>query len=441
MRRTPTHLRLTRRAALAFAAIALAAGCASANKRYEQGLQLEQSGRPADAAQRYIDALKKDRTLADARTRLAETGTRAIASYLDEAGRFEGVGSYIEAADVLRRLDELRGDAGAVGVPLQPPAGYDQRRRATFDRAVDLAVSASGSALGRSDYSAAIGWLERASQRWEPTLADRERLASARYDALFGWAQGEMSAGRYRAAYERAAQAAALGRYETGGAAELQAEALRRGTVRVAILPVMGRAQVRDSLPDDLFAELNDELALNHWNRPPLWLDVVDPVAAGREARRHGGARQPLDISAAAQIGRRLGARMVVVMEIDSVRRGEAGVTTQRRAARTQAGADTAFTVREGRVETWARVTWHVVDAAGWDRVAEEGTADARSTARFRRAEYRGDWRTLDLPLADRTLFASAGRGYTRETVRELVSGLSDRLGRDVYDAVLRRVP
>jgi len=439
MRRTPTHLRPIRRAAAALATLALATGCASAGKRYEQGVQLEQSGRPADAAQRYIDALKKDRTLADARTRLSEAGTRAIAGYLDEAGRFESVGSYVEAADVLRRLDDLRGDAGAVGVPLQPPVGYEQRRRATFDRAVDLAMSASANALARRDYSAAIGWLERASQRWEPTPADRGRLTGARYDALYGWAQGEMQSGRYRAAYERAAQAAALGRYETGGAAELQAEALRLGTVRVAILPVTGRGQVRDSLPDDLFAELNDELVLNHWNRPPLWLDVVDPVAAGREARRSGGGpRQPIGPAAAAQVGRRLGARMVVVMELDSVRRGETGVTTQRRAARTQAGADTAFTVREGRVETWARVTWHVVD--GWGRMTEEGTADARSTARFRQADYHGDWRTLQLSLADRTLFASGGRGYTRETVRELVSGLSTRLGRDVYDAVLRRV-
>jgi tetratricopeptide (TPR) repeat protein len=419
---------------------ALAAGCASAGKRYEQGLQLEQSGRPADAAQRYIDALKKDRTLADARARLEDTGNRAIADYLDEAGRFEGAGSYVEAADVLRRLDELRGDAGAVGVPLQPPDGYDQRRRATFDRAVGLAVSASGSALARRDYSAAIGWLERATQRWEPTPADRERLAGARYDALFGWAQGEMQAGRYRAAYERAAQAAALGRSETGDAAELQREALRRGTVRVAILPVMGRAQVRDSLPDDLFAELNDELALSHWNRSPLWLDVVDPVAAAREARRRGGGRQPIDPSAGAQIGRQLGARIVVLMEVDSVRRGETGVTTQRRAARTQAGADTTFTVREGRVETWARVTYRVVDAAGWGRVADQGTVNARSSARFRHADYRGDWRTLQLPAADRALFSPAGQGYTRETVRELVSGLSDRLGRDVYDAVLRRI-
>ncbi|HEX9938198.1 MAG TPA: hypothetical protein VGB15_13780 [Longimicrobium sp.] len=439
MRRTPTHLHRFRRAAALLGIAALAAGCASAGKRYEQGLQLEQRGRPADAAQRYIDALKKDRTLADARTRLQESGTLAITAYLNDASLYESSGRHGEAADVLRRLDDLRADASAVGVPLQPPAGYEQRRRAIFDRAVDHAMSEADNAVGRRDYSAAVGWLDRAVQRWEPTPAARGRLDRARYDALYAWAEGEMQAGRYRAAYERAGQAAALG----GGvddAGALQREALRRGTVRVAILPVGGRQAVRDSLPQDLFAELNDELSLNHWNRSPIWLDVVDPVAAGREARRHGAARQAIDPSTGAQIGRQLGARLVVVMEVDSVRRSESDVVTQRRSARTQAGADTAYTVREGRVETWARVTYRVVDAAGWGRVADQGTVTARSSARFRRGDYRGDWRTLVLPASDRPLFTGRGGGDDRETVRELVNGLSGGLGREVYDAVLRRI-
>lgn len=439
MRRTMTHLRPIRRAAVLALAI-LAAGCASASKRYEQGLELEQRGRPADAAQRYIDALKKDRTLADARARLQDAGAQAINQYLGEAGGYESAGRYAEAADVLRRLDDLRADANGVGVPLSAPADYDQRRRATFDRAVDQAVNEASGAVARRDYSAAVGWLDRAVQRWDPSPAARERLVRTRYDALYAWAQGEMSAGRYRAAYERAGQALTLGGYGSGDAQALQHEALRRGTVRVAILPVGARAAVRDSLPQELFAELNDELALNHWNRSPLWLDVVDPVAAGREARRRGGGRQAIDPSTGAQIGRQLGARIAVVMELDSVRRGESDIVTQRRTAKTQAGADTAYTVREGRVETWVRVTWRVVDASGWGRVADQGTVTARSSARFRHATYRGDWHTLQLPFTDRVLFAGQGQSTPRETVRELVSGLSDRLGREVYDAVLRRI-
>jgi hypothetical protein len=72
--------------------------------------------------------------------------------------------------------------------------------------------------------------------------------------------------------------------------------------------------------------------------------------------------------------------------------------------------------------------------------VIDQGTSTARSTADFRKAEYRGDWHTLVLPASDRVLFNEGDTGYSRETVRELVNGLSDRIGRDVYDALLRRI-
>jgi tetratricopeptide (TPR) repeat protein len=438
MRSKSMRLRQSIGTALTLALSALAA-CASAGKRYEQGLELEQRGRPADAAQRYVDALKKDPTLADARARLLDTGSRAVADYVAQADAQESGARYADAADLLRKLDDLRGDAAGVGVPLQPPTGYEQRRRDTFDRAVDQAVSESDGAITRGDFSGAVDWLDRATRRWEPTPAARDRLEHARSDAFLAWAKGELAAGHFRAAYDRAAQAAAI----TGAAdaaATLQQDALRRGTVRVAILPVGGRAAARDRLPDDLFAELNDELSINYWSRSPLWLDVVDPVAAGREARRHGAARQPIEPAQGAQIGRTLGARIVVVMEVDSVRRTEGAVQSQRRTARIRSGADTAYTIHEGRVETWARVTYRVVDASGWGRIADAGSVTASSGATFRRAEYHGDWRTLALSSGDRALFETPDRAPSRETVRELVSGLSTRLGRDVYETLLRRI-
>ena len=113
MRRTPTHVHRFRRAAALLALAALAAGCASAGKRYEQGLELEQRGRPADAAQRYIDALKKDRSLTEARTRLQESGTQAIDAYLGEASGYESAG-------------------GCSGTPTAPAsAARSSRRRST----------------------------------------------------------------------------------------------------------------------------------------------------------------------------------------------------------------------------------------------------------------------------------------------------------------------
>ncbi|HEX5727533.1 MAG TPA: hypothetical protein VFX98_18820, partial [Longimicrobiaceae bacterium] len=67
-------------------ALALAAGCVTAAERFEQGVELEERGRPADAAERYIDALRKDPSLADARRRLQDAGDRAAADYLERAG-------------------------------------------------------------------------------------------------------------------------------------------------------------------------------------------------------------------------------------------------------------------------------------------------------------------------------------------------------------------
>ncbi|HKP76282.1 MAG TPA: hypothetical protein VJT67_12215, partial [Longimicrobiaceae bacterium] len=81
MHRIHVSRSFARGASALVAALALA-GCASASKRYEQGVQLEQQGRPADAARRYIDALKKDPSLSDARARLLDAGQRAIADDL-----------------------------------------------------------------------------------------------------------------------------------------------------------------------------------------------------------------------------------------------------------------------------------------------------------------------------------------------------------------------
>ena len=65
------HIHLRRAATLAaLLPLTMAAGCMSANKRLEQGMKLEERGRPADAARRYIDALRRDPSLADARARL-----------------------------------------------------------------------------------------------------------------------------------------------------------------------------------------------------------------------------------------------------------------------------------------------------------------------------------------------------------------------------------
>ncbi|HEV7590888.1 MAG TPA: hypothetical protein VGO40_22445 [Longimicrobium sp.] len=439
MHANPIH-RVPRFVARTAVAVALAAsaGCASANKRYEQGVQLEQQGRAADAAQRYIDALKKDRTLADARTRLLDAGQRAIADYLRDADAAESSGRYGDAAESLRRLDALRGDAGAVGVSLPVPGGYEQRRATTFERAVDQALAEAEGALQRRDYPGAVRMLDRVAERWHATPEQRARLDRSRQDAQLAWAEGEMSAGRYRSAFDHARQAG--GGMAAGRSAELQEEALRRGTVQVAVFPVGAPSRMDDRVRASVLPELNDALALGPWARSPQWIDVLNPVAASRLARQRGWWGRDIQPYEAVSMGRQLGARMAVTLTLDSIRRTEAGVESVRRTVRTRAGADTAYTVREGRLETWARVAWQLVDVDGYRGAGEAGSVSARSSTRFRHATYAGDWRDLELPQAERALFQRQDEGYNRETVRELANGLTDSLGRAVFDALLRRI-
>ncbi|HEX8904058.1 MAG TPA: hypothetical protein VF771_04410, partial [Longimicrobiaceae bacterium] len=326
MRRTPTHIPL-RFCATALTAAALLAACASAGKRYEQGVQMEQQGRPADAAERYIQALKKDRTLVEARSRLQTVGDQAVVDFLREADVDEQSGRYADAADALGHVDELRADAASVGVQLAAPADYPSRRRATFDRAADQAVVMANSAVQGRNFAEAVRWLDRAARQWEPGPAVRGRLDRARYDALYGWAQAEMQAGRYRSAFERAGQAATLAGMDNGQAEYLQREALRRGTVRVAVFPVGTVPATRNRLPDQLLPALNRNLGDDFWRRSPQWLDVID------ESDRGGYGRGAMEPSEAARQGQRMGARLVVVMALDSIRQTEGEVVTQRRSA------------------------------------------------------------------------------------------------------------
>ena len=435
-----TVARWTRRGSAAL--LLVLAACASAEKRMNQGMALEQRGRPADAAERYIGALKKDPSLATARARLQETGDRAVQEAVSESTSLAAAGRSAEAANTLLRLDALGRDAAAVGVRLALPADYAPRRRATLDRAIDDAIAYAERAGASGSFDEAVGRLERAD-RWEPGPARRAELERARFDAQLGWAEAGMRAGQYRAAHERARAAAALfGREspEAGRALALQDEALRRGTVRVAILPVGSEPGARAKLPDDLVPALTDALELNHWSRAPLFVQVLDPRTVRGAARRHGYARQAASLRDAVELGRSVGAGLVVRPAIDSVVVTESDVGETRRPARTSAGADTAYTVREGRRAMRVRVTYTVVRVNDHRESAEERVWASGDTD-FHEAVYHGDPRELTLASRERDLFDErrAGRA-ARELVDELTRELGPRLERDVFDRLLRDV-
>ena len=69
-------------------ALFLLAACASAEKRLEQGMELQMQGRYDQAVVRYVEALEKDPQMQEARQRLVEVGDSAISGHLRELSRW-----------------------------------------------------------------------------------------------------------------------------------------------------------------------------------------------------------------------------------------------------------------------------------------------------------------------------------------------------------------
>lgn len=409
--------------------------CASAAKRYEQGQELEQQGRSAEAAQRYIDALKKDATLADARLRLAETGNRAIGDGLRAMDAFEMTAAHIDAAESLRAIDALVRDAAGVGVSLQTPAGYADKRGVILSRAVDQAISQARASAQRGNFSDAAQVIDRAQQRWEPRADQQTSLARALYDTHMAWGQGELLSSRFRSAYTHAETAAAIPGFDRGESGALRDEAVRRGTMMVAVFPAVARGGVDNRL----LPEINDLLALDYWQHPPQWIDVANTIEAQRVVRIRNLSGRDLEPADVGSLARQLNARYGVALTLDSVRHTESKVTKQRKTVKTRAGKDTAYTVEEGQVETWARVSWREVDAIAGRGVTDRGDASDRASTSFRRATYVGNWRDLELGANDRALFERDARD-NQDVLRQVARALVEKIGPDIFRALLRHV-
>lgn len=423
-------------------ALLLLAACATAQKKFEEGRTLEERGRASDAAARYVEALKKDPSLAEARARLRETGTRAVGDYLREADAARAAGRADDAADDVLAMEALVRGASGVGVPLDVPADWETRRRETLDAAISAALAAGSSAAGRAEFDQAVRGYERAAGRYQPSHAQRTALDRARHDALLGWAESEAARGAFRSAYERAGLAvAALA--DSGSALrarQLRADALRRGTREVAALPVAAPENGRAWVPSPFLPLLNEELEEEGWSRPPLFVRVLDAERTGRLGRRHGYGRRLLTADEAARLGRELDVEFVVLTRLDTLHLWESRADSARRAVKTQAGADTAYVLRTGRREAEARVTYFLVDPVT-RRVVEERRVSARASAPLRVAAFAGDWRTLAVSRSDRALFEPHRRAEVeREVLRRLAAELGPRLARDVFARITPRI-
>lgn len=413
--------------------------CASANKRYEQGQQLQREGRPAEAAERYIQALKKDSRLDSARAGLRSAGGAAIDLYMRTAS--DPATQAPVAADAFLAIDDLQRRALEVGIFLPEPNGYAQTKRSAFDRAIARAVSDAPLLMAQGQHGEALGRLQRAATAYQPSAEQAVAMGGVGGDVMLAWARSDTAAGRFRAAFERVEPMPNL----TGASARqiddarsLQTAALARGTRRLAVVPAWATVAARIELPEDALPALSDALLEDPWRTPPRFVAIFPPDQVEREVRRMGMNRRTISSFEAARVARNVGADYVVVTEIDSVRRDDSGVRRTRRPARTRSGIDTAYVIEEGDARLYARASFVVIDRDG-QRLSEYQTVASSASSPFTRVRYAGDWRSLDLRQSERDLFE---RSRTEgELARAFASEMSPRLAEAVYAEVARRIP
>jgi tetratricopeptide (TPR) repeat protein len=414
-------------------------GCASANKRFEQGAQLQASGRHAEAAVRYIEALKKDSRLDSARAGLKAAGAAAIENWLATAAA--PTTQPDAAAEQFIAIDDLSRRALEVGVFLVPPNDYDARKRTAFDKAIKDDIDDAPLLSAQRQYADAMNRLRRAATAYQPSADQATAIGNAGAQVSISWARADTTAGQFRTAYDRVAQLPnipGLSRAMLDDVRALQAAALTRGTRRIAVIPPSATVNARRDLPEDALPALGDALLENPWASPPQFVAMISPIEVDQGLRRLGLARRSLTMIEAARVGRTVGADYVVMTEIDSVRREDSNVRVTRRPVRTRSGVDTAYYIEEGSARLFARATYLVVDREG-NRLSDYMTVNGSASAQFSRVRFAGDYRTLDLRLGERDLFTRGADD--RDLVRSFVASLSPRLGEAVFAEVVRRIP
>lgn len=431
---------MIRQLSIAIGATLSLAACASANKRVEQGQQLQRAGRPAEAAERYIQALKKNQTFDSARVGLRTAGAAAIEGYLRTAA--DPVASPYGAADAYIAIDDLTRRALEVGIYLVVPNDYADRRRSALDNALDNVVVDARQLAFRHQFDEAIRRLDRASNAYQPDPGHVSALGGGRANVLLAWARADTVDRQFRLAFGRVDEIVAghivgATSQQAEDAHALQAAALARGTRRVAVVPAWATVAARRDLPDDALPSLGDALRENPWASPPRFVELVPPDQLERELRRLGITRRTLNNAEAGRLGQALGAEAVVVTEIDSVRREEVNVRVTRRPARTTRGVDTAYVIEEGQARLYARATFVLIDRDG-RRWTDYQPVTASASGSFIRVRFAGDYRTLDLRQAERDLFA---HGSNDELARSFVGAMSPRLANAVFAEVVRWIP
>jgi hypothetical protein len=237
----------------------------------------------------------------------------------------------------------------------------------------------------------------------------------------------------------------------------VQDRALDAGTVVVAIPPVMADPGVRDYLGPGFEVELDDMLQLDHWNEPPLFVQIADPIILRREMRgllRGQLPNSPTLVGRALEmIGADLGvmialSRIDVVEEDVDVDRHEAMIPARSdrslggvpRRPQTEQPMDTVtYTTREGTLSYYVEADVVIVDADG--REIERFTASSSQSGPFQRGEFDGDPDRLPLRPDQESFFDPRVEADQIGRIEgALLGDLAIAIAAGTYDTVLMGV-
>lgn len=417
-------------------------GCATTKKRYERGVDLESQGRYAEAARHYIDVLKRDRDWEGAADRLATVGAQAIDVYLTEAETAERARNFERAANILQRIDALRREARAVDVLLAVPDDYANYQARLVEQAITSLIARGEAAEQQNDWREALKAYNRVQDRYDLPTEQYQAIQESKVRVHTHWAEQLLAQEAYRDAFDRAQAAIDVfspNHSTVQAALRVQDEAVAAGTRYVAHLPLWQTEQVARTLPGGFLEALNDDLMLDYWTQPPLFIASVDPVAVRRELRRLRFDRTLITRNQAVEIGRVLETDYVVVAELTSFKRTERDVKERRRGVKTKGrnALDTAFVEVDFVVELEAEVEYRVIDATTRERIGERrvrGTANER----FKIGQYPGNPEDLDLSSRQRRLFDTAEQDQIERALEEtLIDDLAAQLAQAAHDLIL----
>lgn len=425
--------------------------CTSATDRLNEGIALQSQGRYMQAVYRYADAVERDRELIEAQERLLAAGDSAVMTAMDEADRLERRGDPVAAAEQYSQLDAMLERVRQVGMRVEVPSDYSTIRRALFDAAINWQMVQGDEAAQEGRWEEARGFYQGARGSYLPSRDQIEESMEAETRVLLDWARVELQDRRPRMAFELAEQALEVrtspARETVLTARDIQDRALETGTVVLAVPPVMADPGVREWLGGEFEVELDNDLSVDHWTQPPLFVDIADPALLRTELRgllRGQATQSPLLVGRALDlIGADLGVMIrltgIDVVEEDVDRDVHEAVITRnvREGVARRSVVDTVtYATLDGTLTYSLEADVTLVDPAG--REVNRLTASARQSGPFQRSDFDGDPSALDVPASHEPYF-DPGVIQNQMTAIEgaLLEDLAVAIAGGTYDQVL----